>query len=330
LDAHTVVFEEVDFMGKSRFWHTFEPFSANNELKKTKEHGNVQHDNDSYLQLLVCATATTYDHVFSFYVLAAAMWKEVKRKHGRMCDDCHYEQQRLKDHLPLPQIPAPSSSPLPSMFGRPSGCIDQLKLVHHFVTLVADDSTSSSLSIISIERAQDQLWSPSGAHLGTQYLWCNRCSTRPFPVKNRPKLHISICFARNCSRLDFYHPLYKYVGSYMHDDVVNWFHLAGLLLWESTILSHSSFSPIIFSFLHLLSNELADGAVAGYISHSLHTYNSIILRAFPLMIEMPMCGRMISSIAENHFFDSNSAANTIRELNSPLSYSLALHYLPLE
>src|SRR6187549_1981994 len=46
-----------------------------------------------------------------------------------MCNDCHHEQQQLQYHPPLPPSPPPSTSLPLSMFGRPSGCIDQLTTV---------------------------------------------------------------------------------------------------------------------------------------------------------------------------------------------------------
>ena len=77
-------------------------------------------------------------------------------------------------------------------------------------------------------------------------------------------------------------------------------------------------------------NELANGAVADITTHTICSYNIIIIRAFLLMIEMQMCGRVIFALAENHLFDSNSAASGALELNSLLSYSFTLYYLTLE
>jgi hypothetical protein len=43
-----------------------------------------------------------------------------------------------------------------------------------------------------------------------------------------------------------------------------------------------------------------------------------------------MCGRVIFGVAENHFFESNSAATRALGLNSLLSHALTLSYLTLE
>jgi hypothetical protein len=75
---------------------------------------------------------------------------------------------------------------------------------------------------------------------------------------------------------------------------------------------------------------MADGAAADCITHTTYLYNIIIIRAFLLLIEMQMCGRVIFSLTENHFFDSNSAASRVLGLMSLLSYSFALYYFTLE
>src|SRR5680860_78521 len=50
--------------------------------------------------------------------------------HGKQCRDCYDQQHpRLSSLPPLPPSPPPSSPPPLSMFGRPSGCIDQLTFV---------------------------------------------------------------------------------------------------------------------------------------------------------------------------------------------------------
>jgi len=50
--------------------------------------------------------------------------------HGKQCRDCYDRQHpRLSSLPPLPPSPPPSSPPPLSMFGRPSGCIDQLTIV---------------------------------------------------------------------------------------------------------------------------------------------------------------------------------------------------------
>jgi hypothetical protein len=75
---------------------------------------------------------------------------------------------------------------------------------------------------------------------------------------------------------------------------------------------------------------MADGAAADDITHTTPFYNIIIIRAFLLLIEMQMCGRVIFSLADYHFFDSNSAASSALGLMSLLSYSFALYYFTLE
>ncbi len=53
----------------------------------------------------------------------------MSRKHGHECNDCHNAQLLQALHASLPPSPPPSSPPPLSMFGRPSGCIDQLTTV---------------------------------------------------------------------------------------------------------------------------------------------------------------------------------------------------------
>jgi len=113
----------------------------------------------------------------------------------------------------------------------------------------------------------------------------------------------------------------------MQDGGVSWFHSAELGTRGTGLLS---FSVNNFLFLHQLTNELADGAVTDSIIHSIYTYDSIIIHAFLLMIEMQMCGRVIFALTETHLFDSNSAASRALGLHSLLSYSFALYYLALE
>jgi hypothetical protein len=79
-----------------------------------------------------------------------------------------------------------------------------------------------------------------------------------------------------------------------------------------------------------LSDEPADGGITNIITHILCTYDIVIIHAFLLVIEMQMCGRVIFGLAENHFFDPNSAASRVLGLNSLLPYALTLHYLALE
>jgi len=65
----------------------------------------------------------------SFSALPAAHGKAARHKHGSQCNECHHAAQRLESLPPLPLSPPPSPSPPLSMFGRPSGCIDQLTIV---------------------------------------------------------------------------------------------------------------------------------------------------------------------------------------------------------
>jgi hypothetical protein len=91
-----------------------------------------------------------------------------------------------------------------------------------------------------------------------------------------------------------------------------------------------SFSVNNFSFHPQLPNELIDDSITNIITHSVRAYNIILTRAFPLVIEMQMSGRVIFSLAEDHLFDSNSAASRALGLNSLLSFSFTLYYLALE
>ena len=113
----------------------------------------------------------------------------------------------------------------------------------------------------------------------------------------------------------------------MQDGGVSWLHLFGLGTGETDIHSSSAHN---FLFLHQLTNELADDAVADYITHTMQPYNIIIIHAFFLVIEMHMCGPVIFALAGSHIFDSNSAANKALGLNSLLSFSFTLYYRALE
>jgi len=104
-------------------------------------------------------------------------------------------------------------------------------------------------------------------------------------------------------------------------------HSAGLGTGGTGIVS---FSVNNFSFLHQLTNELAHGAIADYITHTIRSYNIIIIHAFLLVIELQMCGRVIFPLTESHVFDSNSVAISALGLHSLLSDSFTLHYLALE
>lgn len=113
----------------------------------------------------------------------------------------------------------------------------------------------------------------------------------------------------------------------MQDGGVSWFRLDGLGTTEAE--THSSSANNV-SFLHQLSNELTDAAVADYIIHTIHRYDIIIIHAFLLVIEMQMYGRVIFALAMTHIFDSNSAANKAIGLKSLLSSSFTLYYLALK
>ena len=65
--------------------------------------------------------------------------RPVSKKHGHECNDCHNAQLLGALHASLPPSPPPEPSPQLSMFGRPTGCIDQLTTVERaaIVTLHA-------------------------------------------------------------------------------------------------------------------------------------------------------------------------------------------------
>lgn len=113
----------------------------------------------------------------------------------------------------------------------------------------------------------------------------------------------------------------------MQDGVASWLHSVDLQTGETDL--HSS-SANNFLFLLQLSNELAHDTITDYITHTIHTYNIIIIHAFLLVIDMQMCGRVIFALAEDHNFGSNSAANRALGLNSLLSHSFTLYYITLE
>jgi hypothetical protein len=71
----------------------------------------------------------------------------------------------------------------------------------------------------------------------------------------------------------------------MLDGEVSWLHPAGLGTGGTGIFS---FSVNNFSFHHQLLSELADGVIAGCITHTTPPYNIIIIHAFLLVIELPM------------------------------------------
>ena len=113
----------------------------------------------------------------------------------------------------------------------------------------------------------------------------------------------------------------------MHDSGVSWMHSTQLRTGGTDI--HLS-SANNFSFLHQLKNELAHDTISDYITHTMHTYDSIIILAFLLRIEQRMYGRVIFDLSQKHLFGSNSAAIRALELHSLLCYSFTLYYLALE
>ena len=78
----------------------------------------------------------------------------------------------------------------------------------------------------------------------------------------------------------------------MPDGGVSWWHSVGL---ETEGAAIHSLLVNNFSFLHQLTNELVDDTAAVYATYTVHTHDSITVRAFLLGIEMPMCSRVIFS-----------------------------------
>jgi hypothetical protein len=113
----------------------------------------------------------------------------------------------------------------------------------------------------------------------------------------------------------------------MPDGGASWLHLIKLYSGEEIIIS---FPHNNFSFHHQLSNELTDGSVTAIITHSIYINNIILIRAFLLVIEMHMSGRVIFCLAKLDCLRSNSAAIRALGLNSLLSFSFTLYYLALE
>jgi hypothetical protein len=79
-----------------------------------------------------------------------------------------------------------------------------------------------------------------------------------------------------------------------------------------------------------LSNELIDDNTTNIITHSVCTYNIILICVFSLVIEVRMCGRVILCLAGLDFSRSNSAVTNALGSNSLLSFSFTLYYLTLE
>jgi hypothetical protein len=74
-----------------------------------------------------------------FFCSTCRKWKPVSKKHGHECNDCHNAQLLSALHASLPPSPSPEPSTPLSMFGRPSGCIDQLTTVERAATFVCND-----------------------------------------------------------------------------------------------------------------------------------------------------------------------------------------------
>ena len=127
--------------------------------------------------------------------------------------------------------------------------------------------------------------------------------------------------------LGFYCPWHLYTCLCMSDDGVIWFDLTGLWPRRRGIFS---FSVNTFSFHPQLSNELIDDSITNIITHSVCTNNIILIRAFPLVIEVQMCGRVIFCLAGLNFSRSNSAATNALGFHSLLSFSFTLYHLALE
>jgi hypothetical protein len=147
--------------------------------------------------------------------------------------------------------------------------------------------------------------------------------TWPFSVQNRPKIHFHLLIPRSYSRLGFYRPWYWYTCSCMPDGGVSWLHLAGLWPRGKRIFSISVNN---FSFLKQMSNEQADARVAGITTHTLHTYHSIIIPAFLLVLDLQKSDRAIFQSAKEPTCGSISAAFNARGLNSIAPSSLSLYY----
>jgi len=74
-------------------------------------------------------------------------WTDAARSDGhRLCRECKHARY-YASLPPLPPSPPPSSSPPPSLFGRPSGCIDQLTLVERAAIITLDKIGHSRIDI---------------------------------------------------------------------------------------------------------------------------------------------------------------------------------------
>lgn len=148
-----------------------------------------------------------------------------------------------------------------------------------------------------------------------------------FSVKNQTIFDLSSSHARSYSQLGFCRPWHQYTCSCMSAGGVIWFGLTGLWPRGRKIFS---FSVNNFSFHHQLSNELIDDSITNIITHSVCTYNIILILEFLLVIEMQMSGRVIFCLAELDFLHSNSEAKRELRFNSMLSFSFVHYYLALE
>ena len=118
------------------------PTTVSCNAKNTKEQGYVCTELLSHMLLCLCVPVPGVlwkCGLFVQFVCSLCLkWRSVKRKHGTICNDCHYEQQSLRAHPPLPPSPPPHVSPPPPLFDRPSGCIDQLTLVERAAIITLD------------------------------------------------------------------------------------------------------------------------------------------------------------------------------------------------
>lgn len=141
------------------------------------------------------------------------------------------------------------------------------------------------------------------------------------------KILFFLFHARSYIWLTFFHVCYYYTCSYMHDGGVSWLHSAEVVTSGTEIFL---LLVNIILFLRHLLHESADGAIACYRTHTVYTYNIILIHSFFLLIEMHMYGWVTFSVTEHHILASNYAASKALGLNSLLSYSFTLYYFTLE
>ena len=111
-----------------------------------------------------------------FLCATCGKWKPVRRKHGHECNDCHNAQLLHALHASLPPSPPPSPSPPLSVFGRPSGCIDQLTTVERAAIITLHGVGWTGRDIAETIKCSEQ----------TVSLWINRWnSTRSLEDSER-------------------------------------------------------------------------------------------------------------------------------------------------